>query len=627
MATAMDLLIEKMNALQDICAEMLIDAEIDLPQIVVIGSQSSGKTSVLENIVGRDFLPRGAGIVTRRPLVVQMIYAGGAAVEYCEFGHTGGKRYADLQEVKREIVEETNRAVRTKSDVSSVPIILRFYSPRVLSLTLVDLPGLVKVPTGDQPRNICAKIEEMCRRFVSKPNAIILAVTAANTDISNSDALQLAQSMDPSYQRTVGVLTKLDIMDKGTDVLEVLGKRKIDLQLGFVPVVCRSQADILSKKDIAAALRDEKRFFETHPAYAKNRLHFGTQYLVQKLHGTLYEHIRACLPQLRQRIEGCLAEARVELECIGTWTFTPREFIFRTICDISRRFSDVLKGASEISSTELCGGARLSYTFHHHFSEFVLGIEALGDIDDEQIRTLLYNASGSSSNILLVNVAFEKLARQSVERLRPHALKLVGISFNEVVNMMHRICRDVYTERFPALHESIARCFLAFLRGRMEATQNFIDAFISWNAAYINARNPVFEKWRDFALHNGEKRWKQKSVVRVGEITFDPLPATLRVMSTMTESEIAEVETVKSLVGGYFSVIKEIVIDQVPKAIMSELVLKAEGELQSVMIREVYEAPGLSETLEESNEMKERREICKRTVSILQRAHDVISTI
>lgn len=79
-------------------------------------------------------------------------------------------------------------------------------------MTLVDLPGLTKVPVGDQPRDIEKQIRDMLLKFISKPNAVILAVTAANTDLANSDGLQLARSVDPEGTRTIGVLTKVDLM-------------------------------------------------------------------------------------------------------------------------------------------------------------------------------------------------------------------------------------------------------------------------------------------------------------------------------------------------------------------------------------------------------------------------------
>jgi GTPase SAR1 family protein len=290
----MDLLIEKINELQDICNDNNINHSLDLPQIVVIGSQSSGKSSVLENIVGRDFLPRGTGIVTRRPLILQLIYSRYAEEEYVIFNHTEEK-FTDFELVKKEIIDETNREIKSKNDVSQKPITLKLYSQKVLTLTLIDLPGLVKVATNDQPKNICLKIEEMCRKYIVNRNAIILAVSAANIDISNSDALQLARSVDSGYDRTIGVLTKIDLMDKGTDVINILSGRIIKLRFGFIPVVCRSQNDIDTNKEIQKALQEEKDFFASHPAYQAKNMYCGTSYLVSKLNSCMSTSRFACL--------------------------------------------------------------------------------------------------------------------------------------------------------------------------------------------------------------------------------------------------------------------------------------------------------------------------------------------
>jgi replication fork clamp-binding protein CrfC len=155
--------------------------------------------------------------------------------------HLKGQRFYNFSDIKAEIERETDRITGKNKGISPLPINLKIYSPNVLNLTLVDLPGLTKVPVGDQPKNIEELIRSMIVKFIEKPNCIILAVSAANTDLANSDALKLAREVDPQGQRTVGVLTKLDIMDKGTDAMDVLQGRVYPLRLGFIGVVLRSQ--------------------------------------------------------------------------------------------------------------------------------------------------------------------------------------------------------------------------------------------------------------------------------------------------------------------------------------------------------------------------------------------------
>ena len=308
----MDSLINIVNKLQDVFTSISVVNPIDLPQIVVIGSQSSGKSSVLENIVGRDFLPRGSGIVTRRPLILQLIHKpsssaarkssvgvdsvdevsqklNGAKIEdtpgeeWGEFLHKPGVKLHDFSKIREEIVAETDRKLGGSKNVSPEPINLRIYSPHVLNLTMVDLPGLTKVPIAGQPADIEKQIREMILKYILRPNAIILAVTAANIDLANSDGLKLAREVDPDGLRTIGVLTKVDLMDEGTNIRDVLRNQVIPLRLGYVPVVNRSQRDIEINQPIKVALDLEREFFESHPAYSDKAAYCGTPFLAQKL--------------------------------------------------------------------------------------------------------------------------------------------------------------------------------------------------------------------------------------------------------------------------------------------------------------------------------------------------------
>lgn len=205
------------------------------------------------------------------------------AEEWGEFLHIPGQKFYDFGKIREEIVKETEQKTGRNAGISPAPINLRIYSPNVLTLTLVDLPGLTKVPVGDQPRDIEKQIKDMVLKQIQKPNAIILAVTAANTDLANSDGLKLAREVDPEGQRTIGVLTKVDLMDEGTDVVDILAGRIIPLRLGYVPVVNRGQRDIENKKAISFALEQEKNFFEGQKAYRNKSSYCGTPYLARKL--------------------------------------------------------------------------------------------------------------------------------------------------------------------------------------------------------------------------------------------------------------------------------------------------------------------------------------------------------
>lgn len=235
--------------------------------------------------MGRDFLPRGPEICTRRPLVLQLVRKEASTKgpsEYGEFLHAKGKTFTDFEEIRKEIQAETDRIAGGGKGISNVPIRLKICSPHVLTMTLVDLPGITRVPVGDQPTDIESLIRHMIISYIQHPTCIILAVSAANVDLANSDAISMAQAMDPEGIRTIGtankderhaqlcfegVMTKLDIMDKGTNAVSLLKNQVVPLRLGYIGIVNRSQLDINNKTDMKAARKNEQKFFEDNPEY------------------------------------------------------------------------------------------------------------------------------------------------------------------------------------------------------------------------------------------------------------------------------------------------------------------------------------------------------------------------
>ena len=275
---------------------------MELPQIVVIGAQSSGKSSVLESIVGKDFLPRGSGIVTRCPLVLQLKKINPNLQEFAEFLHAKGNKFTDFSLVREEIIAQTKKIAGDTKGVTDEAISLTIYSPRVVDLTLVDLPGITKVPVLGQPKDIEVRIKEIVYKFITPQNAVILALTAANTDLANSDAIQMAREVDPHGERTVGVVTKIDLMDEGTDARDLLMGKIYPLKLGYFGIRCRSQKNIDDGVVIAEALEKERIFFEKHPTYCSFTDKLGVPYLTTSLNKILIQHIFKCVPQLHKSI-------------------------------------------------------------------------------------------------------------------------------------------------------------------------------------------------------------------------------------------------------------------------------------------------------------------------------------
>lgn len=486
------------NKLQDIFAQLGSQSTIELPQVAVVGSQSSGKSSVLEALVGRDFLPRGSDICTRRPLVLQLLQTKrkpDGNDEWGEFLHLPGKKFYDFNEIRREIQAETDREAGANKGVSDRQIRLKIFSPNVLDITLVDLPGITKVPVGDQPSDIEARIRTMIMSYIKLPSCLILAVTPANADLANSDALQIAGNADPDGYRTIGVITKLDIMDRGTDARNFLLGKVIPLRLGYIGVVNRSQEDILMNRSISDALIAEEKFFRSRPVYSDLADRCGIPQLAKKLNQILVKHIKALLPGLKSRISAALVSVAKEHASFGDITESKagQSALFLNILSkYSEAFCSMIEGKNEeMSTSELSGGARIHYIFQNIFVKSIEDVDPCEDLTDEDIRTAIQNATGPKSALFVPEVPFEVLVRRQIQRLLDPSLQCVRFIYDELIKMSHR-CMANELQRFPALRRRMDEVTGNFLREGLVPSENMISHIIGMEMDYINTSHHNF---------------------------------------------------------------------------------------------------------------------------------------
>ncbi|KAG6709988.1 hypothetical protein I3843_06G151400 [Carya illinoinensis] len=487
------------NKLQDIFAQLGSQSTIELPQVAVVGSQSSGKSSVLEALVGRDFLPRGSEICTRRPLVLQLLQTkrkpDGTEEEYGEFLHLPGKRFFDFSEIRREIQAETEREAGGNKGVSDKQIRLKIFSPNVLDITLVDLPGITKVPVGDQPSDIEARIRTMIMSYIRTPSCLILAVTPANSDLANSDALQIAGNADPDGHRTIGIITKLDIMDRGTDARNLLLGKVIPLRLGYVGVVNRSQEDIMLNRSIKDALVAEEKFFRSRPVYNGLADRCGVPQLAKKLNQILVQHIKTVLPGLKSRISSTLVSVAKEHASYGEITESKAgqgALLLNILSKYSEAFSSMVEGKNEEMSTlELSGGARIHYIFQSIFVKSLEGVDPCEDLTDDDVRISIQNATGTRSALFAPEVPFEVLVRRQIARLLDPSLQCARFIYDELIKISHR-CLVNELQRFPVLRKRMDEVIGNFLREGLQPSETMIGHIIEMEMDYINTSHPNF---------------------------------------------------------------------------------------------------------------------------------------
>ncbi|XP_061554743.1 dynamin-1a isoform X10 [Phycodurus eques] len=488
----MEDLIPLVNRMQDAFSAIGQNANLDLPQIAVVGGQSAGKSSVLENFVGKDFLPRGSGIVTRRPLVLQLM---NCPTEYAEFLHCKGKKFTDFDEVRQEIEAETDRMTGANKGISPVPINLRVYSPHVLNLTLVDLPGMTKVPVGDQPADIETQIRDMLLQFVTKDNSLMLAVSPANSDLANSDALKIAKEVDPQGMRTIGVITKLDLMDEGTDAKDILENKLLPLRRGYVGVVNRSQKDIDGKKDITAALSAERKFFLSHPAYRHLADRMGTAYLQKILNQQLTNHIRDTLPALRAKLQSQLLSIEKEVEEYKN--FRPDDpsrktkALLQMVQQFSVDFEKCIEGSGDqIDTAELSGGAKINRIFHERFPFELVKME----FDEKELRKeisyAIKNIHGIRTGLFTPDMAFETIVKRQIGKIKEPCTKCVDMVMSELVNTVRQCTKKL--AQYPMLREEMERIVTQHIRDRESRTKSQVLLLIDIELSYMNTNHEDF---------------------------------------------------------------------------------------------------------------------------------------
>uniref|UniRef100_A0AAY5L3E9 dynamin GTPase n=1 Tax=Esox lucius TaxID=8010 RepID=A0AAY5L3E9_ESOLU len=488
----MEDLIPLVNKLQDAFSTIGQSCNLDLPQIAVVGGQSAGKSSVLENFVGRDFLPRGSGIVTRRPLVLQLISAN---AEWAEFLHCKGKKFTDFDEVRQEIEAETDRITGANKGISPVPINLRVYSPHVLNLTLIDLPGITKVPVGDQPADIEQQIRDMIMQFICRESCLILAVTPANSDLANSDALKLAKDVDPQGQRTIGVITKLDLMDEGTDAREVLENKLLPLRRGYIGVVNRSQKDIDGKKDIKMAMAAERKFFLTHPAYRHMADKMGTPCLQKVLNQQLTNHIRDTLPAFRSKLQTQLLALDKEAEEYrGYRPDDPgrkTKQLLQMVQQFSVDFEKRIEGSGDqVDTVELSGGAKINRIFHERFPFELVKMEC----DDKEMRReisyAIKNIHGIRTGLFTPDMAFEAIVKKQIVKIKEPCIKCVDMVIQELINTVRQCTNKL--DCFPRLREETERIVTSHIRDRESKAKDQVLLLIDVQLSYINTNHEDF---------------------------------------------------------------------------------------------------------------------------------------
>ncbi|GJZ24623.1 dynamin-related protein 1C [Tanacetum coccineum] len=577
-----------------------------LPTVAVVGGQSSGKSSVLESVVGRDFLPRGSGIVTRRPLVLQL-HKIERGTEYAEFLHNPRKKFTDFAAVRKEIEDETERMTGKSKAISNRPIHLSIYSPNVVNLTLIDLPGLTKVAVEGQPESIVEDIENMVRSYVEKPNCIILAISPANQDIATSDAIKLAKEVDPS----VGVVP----LGRDRTFGVVLEGRSYRLQHPWVGIVNRSQADINKNVDMIVARRKEQEYFESSPIYGHLAPKMGSVYLAKLLSKHLESVIRQKIPSLISLINKNIDDINAELDRIGRPIGADGGAQLYTILELCRAFDRVFK---EHLDGGRPGGDRIYGVFDHQLPAALKKLPLDRHLSTSNVRKVVSEADGYQPHLVAPEQGYRRLIDGSLGFFKGPAEATVDAVHFVLKELVRKsIAETVELRRFPSLQADIAAASNESLEKYRDESRKTVNRLVEMESTYLTVE--FFRK-----IHESELRPPKDDKHSNDKHSNRPPPN-----AAVDRYDDQHFRRIGSNVSAYIGMVCDTLKNTIPKAVVYCQVREARRSLLNLFYTQVgrKEKEQLGRMLDEDPSLMEKRETLAKRLQLYKSARDDIDSV
>ena len=610
-----------------------VNEYIKLPRICSLGTQSSGKSSVLESIVGLDFLPRGDGVVTRRPLELRLNHIN-SGEPWAIFEERKGTKFTDFIKVRETIEALTDEVCKTNKNIVDKPIVLNVYSQTCPDLTLVDLPGVTRVPIGDQPKNIEQITKDMARRYAEDPLTIILCVIAANSDIATSDGLKLAKEIDVTGSRTLGVLTKLDIMDAGTDARKALLNEEIPLKLGYVGVKNRSKQDLINKLSMAETSKKEREFFKSHPVYRNLPAgHLGTDVLINKLTKIYFRIIRENLPIIIKAINDRLKQAEEELQGLGqpmpTDDAGKMSMLWNMINEYCDIFRNVLQGKynnKRLSFLDGEGGFKIKILYKKLLENFTGDYKATKGYTDENINYALTIHEGDSIPGFPSVDAFIYLLRPQLEKLRDPIEECFQSVFQYLDFLSGKILEKTFT-RFPQAINDMTDLVTNYLIEERDKTKYLIDSVVDMEINYLftndyeylnNFTTFIPKSQRPVNTNNNQPGQQGQGGQGAGNNNNEIRP------QPPIDAKSIFIKEIRNRIEAYFKLIVRNLRDSIPKIMGNYLIKEIEENMQLKLYNKLYNAREMTDLLSEPESVAERRKELNDMIKVMKNAQKII---
>jgi len=595
---------------------------VDLPKLVVVGTQSSGKSSLLNSLIGLDILPVGKSMTTRTPLHLELIQS--INENRIEFGNYNNylwiteKKipiiYPNLtteckEQIRIEIESQTINKAGPGLNISIAPIYIKIYATNVPNLSLIDLPGLTSVAITDkgQPKDIKEQIISLVLNYIKQQNTIILAIITARPDIEADMAMELVKQADPKGDRTIGILTKLDLMNEDADVSIYLDNNvcsDLKLKYGYFGIRNRSN----QSQTIQEALAIERTYFQNHSVYRneKYKSRLGIPVVSSSLSHILVNNIKQCLPKVLQDINKKLEETTNNLEELGTSVPQNKEIKINIINGLLSQYIKVFIHAIEYRGSTYQTGRKIKDSFDN-FRKNIDSYNPFIDYDDEYIVSLLKSYDGMHMSFpylpieVLENTLKDKKIRPIYKLYEPSQKCLQEIL--EIMNNQNQIIlagtcgEDKQISKYPNLIKTINNLILNdILLPKLHKTEQKIKELIEQEESYI---------WTD-----------DKTFLQLIASDF----------SKIIQNDSFDIVKFKKILYEYYKTIIKNVRENIPKCIVYHLIKNTTDNLSSFLYDKIL-ACDVNTLLEEYPEIEEKRKYLEKNKKDLQEIKKLIENI
>lgn len=519
------------NVIQNVANH--IDIKLSIPTIVCVGSQSSGKSSVINAMLGMDILPTGKNMVTRTPLRIELIQTAcpdrsDILQKRIEFGEYIKCKWVPYKicslhenekigsnEICNTIEKKTNEYAGTSSNICNKEILIKYFSPNVPNLTIVDLPGLVQVACSDMghPDDICDQIEELIASYAIQKETIVLAIIKARSDLEADPSLALVKKYDKLGERTIGVLTKVDLMEQDTHIGNyITGKVSSSLKFkyGYWAVKNRSSPE---KKlyNAIQGLEIESTFFNSHPIYSslqKSHPQFGIKQLSGSLSKILISKLQCILPGLLTQLQQLYDCSKLELLSIES-----------PVPSTSQGQSAIINHALNTFVNDFKSGIsfKIGKKLKHLFIKFrtdCCAIKPFTNIkySDQYLKNILENCEGNhmSYSIPPIEVLEQCLLEKSKDKnpyneIFPYAL----ICLNQIkTSLCDHVETLVSKERFESLQTFLKQQVTLCIESQMSIVISKIKESIDTEQCYVWLDDNTFQRDLNICQDNKQKQTK-----------------------------------------------------------------------------------------------------------------------